>query len=353
MSFQKEQKKNITGTRLTIEINKRHQHHHINYKDIKKLIEESKLNENVKSLSLKIFEKLAIAESKVHNISIDDVHFHEVGAIDSIVDIVGGAIAIDYLKPEYILSTRVELGKGFVKCAHGTFPVPAPATIEILKNIPVSFGKVDYEATTPTGAAIIASCVNEFVDNFNFIPQKIGYGLGTYESEVPDVLRVFIGKVPDINMVSEKQLMIECNIDDMNPEIYEYIIEKLLNAGASEVYIQPVIMKKSRPANLLSVLCDKNIATLIEKIILEETTTIGLRKYEVDKIFLNREFKEINTSIGKVRIKVSYFDDRKYKVKPEYEDCLAIAREKNLSLNKVYEIINNEIRVQFDKYDKS
>ena len=343
--FVKGQKHGITGTKAIVEINEHHhhhtEHHHRTFEDIRKIILGSSLNETVKELSINIFYKVAEAEAKVHDKPVDKIHFHEVGAIDSIVDIVGAAICIDFLKPDKILASTVELGGGFVNCAHGTFPVPAPATAEILKGIPIRTGTVQSETTTPTGAAILAACVNEFTDTPGFIINKTGYGLGERDLPIPNLLRIYFGEIiEEKSGQHENAIVVDCNIDDMNPEFYDYIFESLFKAGANDVYITPIIMKKSRPAVKLSTLCNSNTLPEVERILLRETSTLGIRKYMVDKTMLNRSFTTLETPYGKVKIKEAYYNDILAKSKPEYEDCLRIAREQNIPLNNVYKMIN-------------
>ena len=320
----------------------KHKHHEgLGFSDIKKLIEDSNLNENCKKLSIKIFKIIGEAEAKIHNKSLDDIHFHEVGAIDSIVDIVGASICIDYLKPDRIMASRVELGGGFVKCAHGTFPVPAPATAEILKGIPVKTGTVQSETTTPTGAAILASIVDEFTDNLNFTIEKTGYGIGFKDFNIPNVLRVYWGQTD--NTLQDKAIMVECNIDDMNPEIYQYVLEKLFEKGALDVFLTPIIMKKSRPAIKLSAICTPDTSENIINTILHETSTLGVRQYEVNRTILNRETITIETKYGKVRVKKS-FNQQTEKYKPEFDDCAQLATKLNVPItdimNEAMKLIN-------------
>lgn len=344
LDFYQDTRKGITGKKLQINIFEEN-NKHVHYSDILEIINTSRLNQKVKELSIKIFYEIALAESKVHNIPIEKVHFHEVGALDSIIDIVGCAIAIDYLKPDKIFSSPVELGGGMVECQHGILPVPAPATIEILKNVPITTGRVNYEATTPTGAAILKVLVDEFKNKINFTPLKVGYGIGTIDGKIPNVLRVIMGEIEETtNLNSEKSIIIECNIDDMNPEYYEYIISKLFEVGAQDVYIQPIIMKKSRPAYILSVLVDIVHEKNVLDIIFKETTTLGCRRIETEKLFLSREIIEVDTPFGKIRVKKSFYGENFIKTKPEYEDCLNIARKYNIPLIKVYEIIQDYLK---------
>ncbi|MCB2293137.1 nickel pincer cofactor biosynthesis protein LarC [Clostridium algoriphilum] len=333
-------------------------HQHRNLKDIKEIVEVSDLSLKVKELSMKMFMKIALAESKVHGKPLYEIHFHEVGAVDSIVDIVGAAICLDYLSVDKIMSSSVELGGGFVKCAHGLIPVPAPATVEILKGIPVKLGAVLFETTTPTGAAILAANVVEFKDNNNFIINKIGYGIGNRDTEIPNVLRVMlveqenkevkyinklegVYKAKDVNEIFEH--IIECNIDDMNSELYEFIIDKLFNEGALDVYLTPIIMKKGRPSIKVSVLCKDEKVDKIKEILFRETTTFGIRSFNVNKTKLQRKFIKVSTSYGEVTVKEAYYKGEKIKSKLEYEECKKIAQSLGFPISKVYNQLKNEI----------
>jgi len=263
--------------------------------------------------------------------------------LDSIADIVGAAICLDYLKVDKVMSSPIQLGGGMVKCAHGIMPVPAPATTEIVQNVPVKTGLIQHEATTPTGAAILVATVDEFTDKIDFKIQKTAYGIGQRDvSEVPNVLRVFLSDTnePTNQTKLEEAWMLECNIDDMNPEWYDHLFGKLFDSGASDVFLTPIIMKKSRPANMLSVLCNKNIVPEMKSIIFNNSTTIGLREYPVTKTVLDRQEKEIETELGKVRVKCSYFQGKEIRFKPEFEDLKKLATLHGLSLNEVEKIIN-------------
>ncbi|OOM14301.1 nickel pincer cofactor biosynthesis protein LarC [Clostridium saccharobutylicum] len=315
-----------------------HEHHHRNLRDIEEIINSSDLSDKVKKISLDMFMRVAEAEAKVHGKTIYEVHFHEVGAIDSIVDMVGAAICLDYLKVDKIIASPVQVGGGFVKCAHGIMPVPAPATVEILKNIPMNTGIVQFETTTPTGAAILASNVKEFTSKIDFSIKKIAYGIGHRDLEIPNVLRVYLGESEKTEKL-ENQYILETNIDDMNPEIYGYIEEKLFEAGALDVFKTPIIMKKGRPAIKLSMLINEKIEQEVLKVIFEETTSIGVRKYMIEKIMLDREFSKVETEYGDITIKKSYHKGKLVKYKPEYEECKSIAKEKNISIDTVYKSV--------------
>jgi uncharacterized protein (TIGR00299 family) protein len=344
ISVNKTIKMGISGTKADVELiheqnhnHQKHSHPHRNLSDIKRIIQSSTLNNFVKEKSIHIFQLLGEAEAKIHSKGINEIHFHEVGAVDSIVDVVGAAICIDYLKPDRILSSTVELGGGFVTCAHGTYPVPAPATAEILKDIPVKKGAVDKETTTPTGAAILKALVDQFTDQTNFTIREIAYGIGFYDLQVPNVLRVYSGELSDSNHLEKVgALMFECNIDDMNPEYYDYLIDNLLEIGAQDVFLVPIIMKKSRPAVQLKVLCHYDQQEQIEQLLLKETTSLGLRYYPVTKSMLERKLTTIQTSFGEIRIKEGIYSGKSIKFKAEYEDCIKAARKYNVRLQDVY-----------------
>jgi uncharacterized protein (TIGR00299 family) protein len=314
------------------------EHHHRNLKDIEQIINSSDLSDKVKKLSLDMFMKVAEAEAKVHGKDLYEVHFHEVGAIDSIVDMVGAAICLDYLKVDKIIGSPVQVGGGFVRCAHGRIPVPAPATVEILKGIPIKAGIVQFETTTPTGAAILAANVQEFTEKIDFSIKKIAYGIGHRDLEIPNVLRVYLGDMESSEEV-EEQYIIETNIDDMNPELYGYVEEKLFEVGALDVFKTPIFMKKGRPAIKLSVLTNEKAEKDVLQVIFQETTSIGVRKYKVEKIMLNREFSKVKTEYGDITIKKAYYKGKLAKYKPEYEDCRTIAKEKNISIDEVYKAV--------------
>lgn len=317
-------------------------HKHRTFQDIREIINNSELSSDIKETSIKIFEKVAVAEAKIHNKSADKVHFHEVGAIDSIIDIVGAAICYHYIKPDRVLCSTVELGGGFVHCAHGKFPVPAPATAEILKNIPVRLGTVNFETTTPTGAAILATLVDEFTDKPVMKILKTCYGIGHRNLEIPNVLRIHSAVSSDSNQ-TETALMIESNLDDMSPEHYEYLFEKLLSEGAKDVFMTPIIMKKTRPAIKISVMCNPNKSEIVKNILFTETTTLGVRIYEVQKEMLERKIKTISTKFGNIDVKISGNNRLgNLKAKPEYEQCRAAAAKYNTPLRIVIdEVLNN------------
>jgi pyridinium-3,5-bisthiocarboxylic acid mononucleotide nickel chelatase len=333
---QKDQRHGISGTKVTVK-QTRHEHAHRHLSDIEKIIKDSSLDNKTKELSMKIFMKIAIAEASVHGISVDHVHFHEVGAIDSIIDIVGAAICFNSLKVEGVHVSTVELGGGFVKCDHGKLPVPAPATVEIIKGIPVKKGGVDFEATTPTGAAILSALGTDFSPDLAVKIEKTAYGVGQKEHpDVPNLLRVFIGETIEDTESGHDALMIECNIDDMNPEFFDYVSERLFKVGASDVFYSNIMMKKGRPGIIFNVICEKELIDIVKTIIFTETTTLGIRTFPFRKDTLVRKFETINSSYGNVTIKRSFYKEKEVSCKPEYEECRRIAAERAIPVKEVY-----------------
>lgn len=324
-----------------------HSHEHIrNYKDIKSIINNSELSETIKLLALKIFEEIAIAESKIHNKLLEEVHFHEVGAIDSIVDIVGAAIAIDYINADKIISSPIEVGYGMVKSAHGMLPIPAPATAEILKGVPIKAENVTFEATTPTGAAIIKAASSDFTNKKTFNILSIGYGIGEKENpNMANALRVFLGE----NNENNEEYILECNIDDMRAEEYELLMERLFKEKALDVFYTNILMKKQRPAIKLSVICKSIDKENIKRIIFLNSSTIGIREHSIDRTKLKRDIINIDSEYGIVPIKISIFNDKIIRTKPEYDYCKKIAIEKNISLNDVY----SKILFNYEQYTKT
>ncbi len=318
------------------------------WKDIEKIINRSRLSEEIKQRGRRIFKRLFEAEAKVHGEAFERVHLHELGAVDCIVDIFGTIIGLNILGVEKVFSSPINLGSGFVETEAGILPVPAPATVEILKKVPVYSKDVPFELTTPTGAAIIKEISSGFGDMPPIDIGKIGIGAGNRDlKDRPNILRLFIGN-PHFTkggqgevkggmggLLDENVIVIETNVDDMNPQIYEYVMEKLFKAGALDVYLTQVLMKKGRPGVKMTVLCNKEQLENLMKIVLKETSTIGLRFYEAKRRILHREIKTIDTEFGKVRVKFSRLGDDILKAAPEYEDCKRIAKKLNISLLEV------------------
>lgn len=349
----RDQRHGIMGTKVKV-VQTRHEHHHRHLSDIEKIVRNSSLDEAVKNLSLSIFMKIADAEAKVHNIPVEKVHFHEVGAIDSIIDVVGAAICFNDLKVDEVHVSIVELGGGMLKCDHGKLPVPAPATAEIIRDIPVTRGGVDFEATTPTGAAILATLGNVFNKPVPIRITRTGYGVGHKEhAEVPNLLRVFIGETEDTAETGHEAMLLECNIDDMNPEFYEHLSEKLFSAGASDVFLTNIIMKKGRPGIVLSVICEIEKSNGLKEIIFTESTSLGIRSGLFKKDTLVRSFETIETTFGNVTFKRSFFKGKEVSFKPESDQCRRIATETGLPLKEVYNQLLAETTKSNNKTDVS
>ena len=328
IEFRRASKFGISGTQARVQdLGHPGDHRHRHYSDIVKLVQAARLAPGVEARAFAIFERIAVAEAKIHDIPIERVHFHEVGAVDSIVDIVGAAICLDALDVERIFCDPVEVGSGFVDCAHGRLPVPAPATQEILAGVPCSYGGVRGEATTPTGAAILKASVDEFAPPARFAPSSVGYGVGMRDFDIPNVLRIVVGECSaDLQAAPEAaHCKIEANIDDMSPEAYEPLIDHLLAAGASDVYVTPIVMKKSRPAISLAVLCEAERVDALADAVLNRSTTIGLRVLPFAKRVLPREVQSVETRLGAVRVKVVTQPDGQRRWKSEFDDVRRLA----------------------------
>lgn len=338
LTVEPDMRRGISGTKATVIVENPDNEKHRHLRHVEEIVNNSLLSDKVKHLSLKIFSLIAEAEAKVHNIDIQRVHFHEVGALDSIADIVGAAICLDFLNVDKVMSAPIQLGGGTVKCAHGIMPVPAPATALIVEHTPVKTGLVQHEATTPTGAAILVATVDEFSEQINFAITKTGYGIGQRDvSEVPNILRVFLSESEfgENDWLLEQATVLECNIDDMNPEHYEHLFNLLFEAGASDVWLSPIIMKKSRPANTLSILAKPELANKLKVLVFEHSTTLGIRESSIKKSSLRREEKTVSTQYGEVKVKISSLNGKPISTKPEADDCIRLAIEHKVAISEI------------------
>jgi len=327
----------VAGTSFKVTLLEEDQPHR-HYSDIAAMIEEAKLKPRVKELAQRIFKRLAEAEAAVHGVPLDHVHFHEVGAVDSIVDIVGTAIGLDYLGIDKVYASPLPFGRGFVQTAHGRLPVPAPATAHLMQGIPLSGDIGEGERVTPTGAAIIAALAEGFGQPPAMTAGKIGYGAGEKDfPELPNLLRLVMGEAAGER--EEEVLVIETHIDDMNPELLGFLMERLLEEGALDVAFSALQMKKNRPGTRLTVVAREEDLTKLSELILRESTAIGVRYYPVRRITLSRSSEERATSLGTVRVKVLEGG----RVTPEFESCRAIAVENGLPLIEVYRTVEREI----------
>jgi uncharacterized protein (TIGR00299 family) protein len=321
-----------------------HGHFHRRASEILTMIRDSGLNARVKRIATDIFTKLAISEGQVHHIPPEEVEFHEVGAIDSIVDTVGTAVGFDALGIERFLCSAINVGGGFIHCQHGIYPVPSPATADLLRGAEIYSSHAKTELVTPTGAAILAAVVDRFTALNGFVVGSIGYGAGTKQfQEFPNCVRLLLGEERTEHEAApvesrepfDQIAVIEANIDDMAPQIFGYVTERLLEAGALDVFTIPVQMKKARPGHLLQVLAPLNRTEVLTRLIFQETTTIGIRSHRANRWVLERELVPMETEYGTVRLKISRLDGVVVNYTPEFDDCVQIAREKQVPLKEV------------------
>ena len=338
LQLKKVVKKGISGSQALVIIDQEHHHHHHRHlSNIVEIIENSDLSSSVKAASIQIFNRLAEAEAKVHQTTVEKIHFHEVGAMDSIIDVVGTVAGLELLGIDKLYCSPLHVGAGFIKCAHGTLPVPAPATAELIRNLPIYSTGVEGELLTPTGAAILATLSSGFGPMPAMSVDTWGYGAGSSEPAIPNLLRMAIGQTPnDLDGYEmEQAAVIETNIDDMTPQIYDYLIENLLEQGVMDIFLTHAQMKKNRPGTLLTVVCKPEMIAQVSDFLMHETTTIGLRWRIDNRIKAKRMIKEVSTPYGKVSIKVAAKGDQITNMAPEYEDCKRLASEKKVPLKEV------------------
>lgn len=358
VSAQLENKCGINGTKMTVLINgeeeghhhhhdhhdhcdddhHHHDHHHHSHsqvKDIKLIIDSLNVSDNVKKHSLEVYNIIAEGESAVHGIPVEQIHFHEVGNMDAIVDIVGACMLLEELEVDKIVASPIHVGSGQVHCAHGILPVPAPATAYILKNVPIYGGQVKGELCTPTGAALLKHFAMEFGSMPIMKVEKIGYGMGTKNFDAANCIRAMLGETEDCG---EEVVEIACNLDDMTGENIGFAMEILMENGALDVYTTPIGMKKSRPATMLTCMCNFQDRQTMTKLIFKHTTTLGVREYRCNRHTLSRNMRTVETQYGSVRVKESEGFSVK-KQKAEYDDIAKIAKENNLSIKEVENIL--------------
>lgn len=338
LQVQKVVKKGIGGSQVHVIIDEQHHgHHHRHLADIEAIINASDLEASVKKSGLEVFKRLARAEASVHHTSVDAIHFHEVGAMDAILDVIGAVAGIHALGIDKVTCSPLHLGSGTVECAHGTLPVPAPATAELIKGKPVYASGVRGELLTPTGAAILTTLSADFGPMPSMAVEVIGYGAGTWDPAIPNLLRVMIGRAAESTKDCDMEhvAVLETNIDDMNPQIYEYLITKVLQMGALDIYISPVQMKKNRTGMLVTLVCPLEKVDPFANFLLRETTTIGVRWRTENRLKAWRRIESMETPYGRINFKIAQIGNETINVAPEYEDCLRAALERKVPLKQV------------------
>jgi len=338
LDIQKVKEVSIAATRALVHVDDSVAQPERHLSDVTAVIKDAGLPAAVESRAIDVFTRLAEAEAEIHRTSSAKIHFHEVGAVDSIVDVVGTVIAVDLLDIERVVCSPVHLGSGEVECAHGTLPVPAPATLAMLRGVPVYSRGIPAELVTPTGAALVTTLADEFGPIPSLEPISVGYGAGSRDIDGrANVLRAVVGEATDVARIDELMAVVETNIDDMNPQWYEPLMEKLFAAGARDVFMAPAYGKKHRPGTVLTVLCPEETVPEIGRIVFRETTTFGLR-YRVDRrMVLDREQRRVSTPWGEVSVKIGTFAGETLSVSPEYDDCRRVADAGGVAVKHVYE----------------
>lgn len=337
LSQRRVEKHGIAGTKIDVNAREGHVHRHL--KDVLEIINSSAISASAKEKAARVFQKLAEAEAKIHGTTIEAVHFHEVGAVDAIVDVVGAIVGLELLGIEAIYASKFRFGSGHTRGAHGAMPVPVPAVVEMTKGFPTERTDIPYELVTPTGAALLTALASNIGETIQLRTESTGYGAGTRDVEqVPNLLRVEIGELVT-DTQTDTPVLLETNIDDMTPEIYGYLIDRLLEAGARDAFLTPVIMKKGRPGIQLTVLADPNKETELTELIFSETTTLGIRRLPVQRHILERRTDTVQTPYGPIRVKIADIGG-KQRITPEYDDCARIAREQQVPILDVYKSVN-------------
>ena len=344
LEINKVDRSGITSTHVVVHTEKEHKHRHLS--DIRKIIDGSTLSTAVKERALAIFGRLAEAEARVHNEPIDHVHFHEVGALDAIVDVVGAAICFELLGIERFISSTINVGSGFVEMAHGRFPVPPPAVTELLLRVPFYSTDIKGELLTPTGAAIITTVCEAYGALPEMFVESTGYGAGTRQYEkFPNVLRVMLGETAGKSDAQESLLMLETNLDDVSPQILGHLMERAFELNALDCFFTSVQMKKNRPGVLLSILCHPADGKTLTELLFRETTTLGVRSHAVNRLALERESVRVETSYGPIDVKVAYFGGNIVNEMPEFEQCRKAALESGVPLK----VVEEEVRLERQK----
>jgi len=328
-------RKGVCGTKVSVDITERNVERGL--KDIIEIVEHSELDDDIKDLSKKVFKELATVEAKIHGKGIEEMHLHEVGGLDSIIDVIGSFIGVKKLGIEATYSSKIHAGSGFVESRHGVLPVPAPATLEMLKGIPIYSRGIEAELATPTGVCVLKTLSKGFGNMPEMKVEKIGYGAGSRELEIPNLLRVYIGEAGGGEYEEDEVVVVETNIDNMNPELLAYASEALLKKGAIDVFMTPVFMRKNRPGTMVSVLTAPEKLDEILSVMFTETTTLGVRIHRLARKKLSREIISVKTRFGKIEVKIAKMGSHIKNIAPEYESCKRIAVKQGIPLKDVYD----------------
>jgi uncharacterized protein (TIGR00299 family) protein len=341
LRFERVMKGPLAATQVTVNTPKQEEHRHLSH--LLDILHKSDLLESIRVKTETILRRIAEVEAGIHNESVDHVHLHEVGGDDTLIDITGTLVGLDWLGTDLVVVSPLPLGRGFVRSAHGQLPLPAPATLALLSGVPVRYVDIETELVTPTGAAILTTMAKSFGGFPSMRLQKVGVGAGQRDLPFPNVIRLWLGESTSVEGLTIESLDIfETNIDDMNPQVYTYLMERLFVAGALDVTLTPQQMKKNRPAVLISVLCRPDLDDTIIHILFEETTTLGLRRHSVERICLPRTFETVETPYGPIHIKVARWDGIEHRM-PEYEDCRKAAVEHNVPLVEVMQAARSKL----------
>jgi len=328
-------RKGISGTKFSVDIIEQNVERRL--KDIVEIIDQSDLDDDIKDLSKKTFKELATVEASIHGKSIDEIHFHEVGGLDSIIDVIGSLIGIKKLGIEATYSSKIHVGTGFLECQHGVLPVPAPATLALLKGIPIYSTGIEAELATPTGVCVLKTLSQDFGIMPEIKVEKVGYGAGSRELEIPNLLRVYVGETNQGGYEKDEVILIETNIDNMNPELLGYASEILLKQGVLDVFMTPIFMKKNRPGTMLSVLTTWDRLDDILSTIFKEMTTLGVRIRHLERKRLSREIISMKTRFGEIKVKIGKIGNQIKNITPEYESCKEIAVKQGIPLKDIYD----------------
>ena len=332
---EKTTRRGISGTKFSVDVTERNARRIL--KDIIEIIDQSGLDADIKEPSKEAFKELAKVEAKIHNKSIEEIHFHEVGGLDSIIDVIGSFIGIKKLGIEATYSSKVHVGTGFLECRHGVLPVPAPATLAMLKGIPIYSKGVEAELATPTGVCILKTLCKSFGIMPEMKVEKVGYGAGSRELEIPNLLRVYVGEASEGEYEKDEVILIETNIDNMNPELLAYASEILLKQGVLDVFMTPIFMKKNRPGTMLSVLTTRDKLDEALSTVFTEITTLGVRIHRLERKKLSRDIISVETRFGEIKVKIGKIGNQIKNIAPEYESCREIAVKHGIPLKEMYD----------------